>query len=74
MKFILIILLVLVLLFLEFGVFAAMVAWLVLKWLVIISFCAGFALGYMPTGDVSYGLLGGMGVAGSMLVCLMKQD
>lgn len=74
MKLILILLLAIVVLVIGFSIAAAIVAWLVLKWLCIVAFVAGFALVALTTGNYEMSVVAGIVAAVSTLFFIVRRE
>lgn len=74
MKLILILLLAIVVLVIGFSIAAAIVAWLVLKWLCIVAFVAGFALVALTTGNFEMSVVAGIVAAVTTLFFLFRNQ
>lgn len=74
MKLILILLLLIVLLIFGFSIVAAVIAWLVLKWVCIVAFVAGFALVALTTGNFELSFFAGVASALAALFLLFKNN
>lgn len=74
MKLILILLLAIVVLVIGFSIAAAIVAWLVLKWLCIVAFVAGFALVALTTGNFEMSVVAGVVAAVSTLFFIVRRE
>lgn len=74
MKLILILLLAIVVLVIGFSIAAAIVAWLVVKWLCIVAFVAGFALVALTTGNYEMSVVAGIIAAVTTLFFLLRNE
>ncbi|WP_199053045.1 hypothetical protein [Aquitalea sp. ASV15] len=74
MKLILILFLLIVLLIIGFSIVAAVIAWLVLKWVCIVAFVAGFTLLVLTTGNFELSFFVGVASALAALFLVFKNN
>lgn len=72
MKFILILLLLIVLLVVGFSIAAAVIAWLVVKWVCIVAFIFGFVVVGYATDNMVLGAMAGVVCAICSIVLLLR--
>ncbi len=74
MKLILILLLLILLLIFGFSIVAAVIAWLVLKWVCIVAFFAGFAVVALTTENYEMSVIAGIVSAFVTLLFLFRNE